>query len=92
MDSARITVRLTPRADRDAVGGFEAGAAGDVLRVRVTAPPADGRVNAALVCLLASRLEVPPVAVRVVAGQGTRTKVVAGEGHTLEAVRARLDV
>ncbi len=91
MDTARITVRLTPRADRDAVGGFEAGAAGEVLRVRVTAPPADGRANAALVRLLASRLGVPLSDVRVVAGLGARTKVVAVDGLGLEAVRARLD-
>lgn len=91
MDSARITVRLTPRADRDAVVGFE-GVSGDVLRVRVTAPPVDGRANEALARVLAARFDVPPSAVRIVMGQGARTKVVAIDGLTLEAVRARLEL
>ena len=90
MDTARITIRLTPRADRDAVVGFE-GEAGEILRVRVTAPPVDGRANAALVRVLATRLGVGQSAVRIVAGQGARTKIVAVDGLTLEAVRARLD-
>jgi hypothetical protein len=90
VDTARLTVRLTPRADRDAVVGFE-GATGDTLRVRVTAPPVEGRANAALVRVLATRLGVGRSAVRVVAGHGARTKIVAVDGLTLEAVRARLD-
>ena len=89
MEIARVTVRLTPRADRDAIVGFE-GDAADVLRVRVTAPPVDGRANAALVRVLAERLGVPPSAVRIVAGQGARTKVVAVDGLALAALRARL--
>lgn len=87
MDTARLTVHLTPRAARDAVGGFE----GETLRVRVTAPPVEGRANAALVRLLAARLGVGQGAVRIVAGQGARTKVVAVDGLTFAAVRARLE-
>lgn len=91
VDTARITVRLTPRADRDAVKGFEAGAVREVLRVRVTAPPVDGRANEALVRVLASRLGVPPSNVRIAAGQRGRTKVVIIDGFTPEVARARLD-
>ncbi len=66
--------------------GFE----GETLRVRVTAPPVEGRANAALVRLLAARLGVGQGAVRIVTGHGGRTKIVAVDGLTLEAVRARL--
>ena len=44
VEKTRLAVRLSPRAARTEIGGFE----GDELRVRVTAPPVDGRANAAL--------------------------------------------
>ncbi len=82
----RIAVRLSPRASRDEIGPFEA----DVLRVRVTAPPVDGRANRALVRLLAKRLGVPRGDVRVVVGEKARQKVVAVEGIDEAEVRRRL--
>lgn len=84
--SARVSVRLTPRAGRDEVLGFD----GDVLRVRVAAPPVDGRANEALTRLLAARLDVPRSAIEVVGGHTARTKVVAIEGLNLAEVRVRL--
>jgi hypothetical protein len=72
--------------------GFEASADGEseVLRVRVTAPPVDGRANTALTRLLAKRLGVARGAVEVVSGQSSRQKVVAVEGLALDDVRQRL--
>ena len=87
--SARIAVRLVPRASRDEVAGFE-GDVDDVLRVRVTAPPVEGRANAALTRLLAKRLGVAWDDVRVVVGQRSRQKVVAVDGLSLDEVRRRL--
>jgi uncharacterized protein len=84
--TARLSIRLTPRADREEVTGFE----GDTLRVRVTAPPVDGRANEALTRLLASRLGIARGAVRVVAGQASRSKVVAIDGLTVDEVRQRM--
>lgn len=82
----RITVRLTPRGGRDRVEGWE----GPVLRVRVAAPPVDGRANRALVALLAGALGVPAGAVRVVGGERSRKKVVAVRGLGPDEVRRRL--
>ncbi len=87
MVTCRMSVRLIPRAARDEIVGFE----GDALRVRVTAPPVDGRANEALTRLLASRLGVPRGAVRVVAGQTSRQKVIAVDGLTSDEVRHRLE-
>ena len=91
-ERARITVRLSPRASRDEIGGFAPAAdgRGEVLRVRVTAPPVDGRANAALTRLLAKRLRVARGDVTVVVGQSSRQKAVAVAGLTLAEVRARL--
>jgi len=86
--TARLSVRLAPRASRDEVGDFDA--ASSTLRVRVTAPPVDGRANEALVRLLARHLKVPRGAVRLIAGATARTKVVEIDGIEAAELAARL--
>ena len=77
-----FAVRVAPRASRDAIEGEYAGA----LNVRLTAPPVDDRANEALRRLLAERLNVPVSAVRIVAGEKSRTKRVAIVGVSRERV------
>ena len=84
--SAQVAVRLQPRASRDAIVGMSDG----VLAVRVSAPPVDGRANAALCKLLARAAGVAPSKVTVVRGERSRDKVVRVEGVTPEALRAAL--
>ncbi len=89
----RITVRLTPRAGRDAIDGWVEDARGArVLGVRVAAPPAEGRANEALVRLLAKALGVAPSRVRITAGAQARTKVVEVEGMSAEHLRGKFIV
>jgi uncharacterized protein len=67
-----LAVRLQPRARRDEIVGERNG----VLVVRVTAPPVDGRANAALRRLIAKAVGVAPSRVEIVRGHGSRDKVV----------------
>jgi uncharacterized protein len=60
--------------------------------VRVTAPPVDGKANAALCALVAKRAGVPPSRVSVVRGTASRDKVVRVEGVEPAALRAALGV
>ncbi len=83
---ARIRIRLTPRAARDEIVGWQS----DVLRVRVTAPPVEGKANAALERLLAGAIGVPKGAVRVVSGVRGREKTVAVDGVSPDEVGLRL--
>lgn len=69
---ARLPVRVTPRASRDGIDGFDADG---TLRVRVTAAPADGAANAAVVKLLARTLGVAARDVVLVSGGTARQKV-----------------
>lgn len=88
-----LSVRLTPRADRDALGGVREAAPGrPCLGARVTAAPAGGAANAALIALLARALGVPKSAVRLVAGGASRLKTleITGEPAALEATLAAL--
>jgi len=79
--AARLAVRLTPRGGRDAIDGWAKAAEGRAhLKVRVAAPPVDGRANAALIRLIAKTLGLPARAVRIAAGEQARTKQVEIEG------------
>lgn len=69
---ARLSVRVTPRASRDSVEGFDPEG---VLRVRVTAPPAEGEANAAVTKLLSRTLGIPSRDVVLVSGGTSRQKV-----------------
>jgi uncharacterized protein (TIGR00251 family) len=79
-----FTVRVQPRASRDAIEGEREGA----LKVRLTAPPVDDRANEALRRLLAERLKVPLAAVRILGGERNRMKRVAVSGVSADQVRA----
>ena len=81
-----LSVRVSPRASRNAIEGEHQGA----LKVRLTAPPVDNRANEALRRLLAERLNVPVSAVRIVAGEKSRTKRIEIAGVTRAQVLALL--
>jgi|ERR1700689_1249085 uncharacterized protein len=85
--AVEITVRVAPRASRNAAEGEYNGA----LKVRLTAPPVDDRANDALRRLLAERLKVPVSAVRIVAGEKRRTKRVSIAGVSRAQVAALLE-
>ena len=80
----RISVRVVPRAHRDAILGVKAGA----LRVSLAAAPVDGAANTALVQLLARALGVPRSAVAIVHGERGRQKTLELRGVAAAAVRA----
>jgi uncharacterized protein (TIGR00251 family) len=71
-----IAVRVQPRASRTEF----AGTIGDRLRIRLQAPPVDGRANAALVEFLADVFSVPRAGVIVERGLSGRDKLVRIRG------------
>jgi uncharacterized protein len=77
-------VRVISRARKTESAGFR----GDVLVVRLAAPPVDGAANAALIEFFASSLHVPRRAIRIVGGEHSRHKRVAIDGITGEQIRA----
>lgn len=76
-----LAVKATPRARKEAIEGVVLDAAGAAwLVVKVTAPPDAGKANAAVLALLAKALGVPPSALSLVAGAGSRWKRVLASG------------
>ena len=90
MDSSNgctISVRVHPRASRDRVLWMREG----TLRVSVSAPPHDGKANAALLELLAESLGLAKSRLRIVRGHSSRDKVVAVDGLDAGEVRRMLE-
>lgn len=77
-------VRLSPRGRRTEVIGEH----GDAIKVRVQAPPVEGRANEALRGFLAEQLGVPIRAVEIISGRSSRWKCVRVDGVTADAVAA----
>lgn len=86
-NSCTISVRVQPRASRDRIAGWRDG----VLRVSVSAPPLEGRANAAVLELLADRLGVAKSRLRIVRGLSSRDKAVAVDGMVEDEVLTRLN-
>lgn len=73
----RITVKLTPKAKRNAVQGWAEGQDGaKILKVSVTAAPEKGKANAALIDLLAKEWRIPKSAIEIVRGETERVKII----------------
>ena len=87
-EGVRLAVRLTPKAGRARIDGLRATPEGPVLAVAVTAPPEDGKANAALEALLAKALHLPKSSVRVSQGGKSRNKTVTLEGDPAALVAA----
>lgn len=68
----RLALQVQPRATRDEVTGRH----GDRIRVRLAAPPVDGKANEHLTRFLADEFGVPRKAVQITAGHTSRQKTV----------------
>ena len=79
-----VTVKVTPRARRERIEPPGADAA---LRVKVTAPPEDGKANAAVLALLARHWRLPKSALEIAAGGGGRLKRVLVRGDSQVLLR-----
>jgi uncharacterized protein (TIGR00251 family) len=84
--SVTFTVRVVPRASRNEIVGIH----GDALKIRLTAPPVEGRANEALISFLAKRLGVRKRQVEIVAGATSRRKMIRVSGLSGQEVEERV--
>ncbi|HSD61552.1 MAG TPA: DUF167 domain-containing protein [Burkholderiales bacterium] len=79
-DGATLTLFLhvQPGAKRTGAAGLH----GDALKVRLAAPPVEGRANEALIAWLAEVFGVPARQVRLLWGEKSREKVVEISGSS----------
>jgi uncharacterized protein (TIGR00251 family) len=83
---AAFAVHVIPRARKNEV----VGRVGEAIKVRLTAPPVEGKANDALIAFLAEKLDVRKSAVEIVAGLKSRDKMVCVLGLTPQEVDERL--
>ncbi|GAA5172435.1 DUF167 domain-containing protein [Viridibacterium curvum] len=81
-----LTIHAQPGAKRTEVVGLH----GEALKIRLAAPPVDGKANAVLTGFLAECLGVPRVAVRILSGESSRHKIVWVEAASDAALRRLL--
>jgi len=74
-NTLRLQLHLQPKASKDAVSGLH----GQRLKIRITAPPVDGKANTHLRAWLAKQFGVPKSRVRILRGELGRDKLVSIE-------------
>ncbi len=79
-------VRVVPRASRSGIAGIQ----DDALKLRIMAPPVEGKANEACARLLAKMLGVKRGQVTIIAGHASRVKTVAVAGLTAAQVASRV--
>ncbi len=84
---AALAIRVTPRSSRNEI--VEVLSDGTV-RIRLTAPPIEGKANEALVEFLSKVLDVAPSRIEIVAGATGRDKLVSILDLDAELVHARI--
>jgi uncharacterized protein len=85
---ATFAVKIHPRAKKNAITGE----VGDALKVALTAPPVNGKANAACIEFFAKLLNVPRSSVTIASGQSSRSKVIRVSGMTAQQVHDRLTI
>lgn len=73
---ATLAVHVSPKSAKNAIVGWNTTEEGKAeLLVKLTAVPADGKANEALIKLLAKTLRVPKSSISIASGQGSRHKL-----------------
>ena len=83
-----VTLRVTPRADRTEVVGRRADG---VIAVRVTAAPADGKANAAVIKAVADAIGTRPSGLSLISGHTGRDKRVQVNSLTPDELTLALE-
>jgi len=84
-DGSAVLALHKPGARKTEVAGLH----GEALKIRLAAPPVDGKANAALLAFLAQACGVPKSAVSLLSGETSRSKrvrIVGADASALEAL------
>ena len=84
---ARISVHLQPNARRDEAVSYENG----ILRVKIAAPPVEGKANRRLVEFLSEILDIARSRIAIAKGLASKEKTVVIEGLSPDQVSEKLN-
>jgi len=79
---ATFRVRVQPGASKNEIVGIQE----DVLRLRISAPPVEGKANKVLIGFLAKQLGVKKSEIEIVSGHTSKTKTIqiVGKGGEIQ--------
>tara|TARA_R110001606_G_scaffold69546_2_gene158955 strand:+ start:84 stop:374 length:291 start_codon:yes stop_codon:yes gene_type:complete len=72
-----LTVKVTPNAGENSISMAGDAGPGDILLIRVTATPENGKANAAVLKLLSKAIGLPKTSLVIIRGSNARTTVIA---------------
>jgi uncharacterized protein (TIGR00251 family) len=75
-DSRLVSVKVVPRSSKKGIAGID----GDVVKIKVTAPPVDGAANEQVIEIIAVAMKVRKSDVDIIRGSASRTKTVRIKG------------
>jgi uncharacterized protein (TIGR00251 family) len=84
-----FTVHVQPGASRNQVLGLH----GDALKLKLTAPPMEGKANKACIAFLSEALGVPKTVIEIASGRSSRRKQIRIDCSARDAplLRKRLE-
>ncbi|MHC1784818.1 MAG: DUF167 domain-containing protein [Anaerolineaceae bacterium] len=84
---AHLTIKVQPRSSEDEISEvLDDG----TVKIKLTAPPVEGKANEALVHFLSEFLYVKKTAIKIKSGQSARLKIVRIEGLSQESVEKKI--
>ncbi len=83
-----LNVHAVPRAARNAIQGLH----GEAVKIRLQAPPVEGKANRALLRCLSEALDVPERQLTLLSGAAGRRKRVLIAGLSRPEIQARLNL
>ena len=84
---AALAIRVTPRANRNEIVEL---LSDGTVRIRLTAPPVEGKANEALIEFLSKVLDIAPSNIEIVSGATGRDKLVSILDMDAEMVHSRI--
>ncbi len=77
-DGVAFNIRVLPRSSRCDIAGFQ----DDALKIKITAPPVEGKANSECIKLLSHRLGIKKSRISIVSGHTSKNKKIAISGAT----------
>ncbi|MEA1958277.1 MAG: DUF167 domain-containing protein [Chloroflexota bacterium] len=87
MSRTTLTIQVQPNARRNEVLGFTEG----ILRLKIAAPPVEGKANKEGISYLSKVLDVAKSGITIERGHTSRTKVISIEGMDRERLYERIE-
>ena len=82
-----LTIQIQPRAKRSEVLGFTDG----ILKLKIAAPPIEGKANKEVISFLSDVLDIPKSNIDLEHGHTSKNKVIAINGLDRESIYERIE-